>query len=169
MALVVLTDSYLLLAAADTYLSEHYATTDAKMILWTALTDANCETYLRQAALAIDRLPLTGYKAVSTQTMAFPRAVYTEFASEILNPVSIIQDENWYIQPSVPDAVKNAQCEIAFQLAQGVSGRVDLQRQGVKSFSLGNLSESYSGKQNSIISYEAKQLLAPYMGGLRVC
>lgn len=155
--LTVGTDSYLLLAAADTYLGEHYATTDAKMIVWTALTDANCETYLRQATLAIDRLPLVGYKAVSTQTMAFPRALYT------------VQDSDWYIQPSAPDEVKYAQCEIALQLAQGASGRVDLQRQGVKSFSLGNLSETYSGKQNSIISYEAKQLLAPYMGGLRVC
>lgn len=169
MALTVGIDSYLLLAAADTYLSEHYATIDAKMIIWAALTDANCEAYLRQAALIIDRQPLVGFKVLFTQTMEFPRTLYTEFTSNVLNPVSIIQDENWHIQPSVPDAVKDAQCEIAFGLAQGVSGRVDLQRQGVKSFSIGNLSETYSGKQNGIISYEAKQLLAPYMGGLRIC
>ena len=160
MALVVNVDSYLSLIDADVYLSAHYASTDAKMIIWAALTDANCEAYLRQAALAIDRLPLVGYKAVSTQTMAFPRTIYTD---------SIIQDSNWYIQPSVPDTIKHAQCEIALQLAQGSSSRVDLQRQGVKSFSLGNLSETYSGTQNSIISYEAKQLLAPYLGGYRIC
>ena len=170
MALTVGTDSYLLLADADTYLSANYASTDAKMIVWTALTDANCEAYLRKATKTIDRQPLAGFKSTLSQTLEFPRTLYTEYASELYNNSAIIGDENWYTQPAVPDAVKYAECEIALELAQGIPARMGLQRQGVKSFSLGNLSESYAGKQNNIISQEAKELLAPYInGGVRIC
>lgn len=165
MALIVGTDSYLLLADADAYLSAHYATTDPLMIAWTALTDANCEAYLRKACQQIDRQPLVGFKAVSTQALAFPRTIYSEYGPAYVNSAYIPYGDNWYVQSSVPAEVLNAQCEIALSLASGISERVELQRQGVKSFSLGKLSETYSGTQNRVVSQEAKELLAPYLAG----
>jgi len=165
MALIVGTDSYLLLADADTYLSANYATTDPLMVAWTALTDANCESYLRKACKQIDRQPLVGFKADSTQSLAFPRTIYTEYGPMAGQTPNLIYGDNWYIQPRVPTEVLNAQCEIAISLASGISDRVTLQRQGVKSFSIGKLSETYSGAQNRIVSQEAKELLAPYLAG----
>ena len=96
--------------------------------------------------------------------MEFPRALYTSIPQDIYAPSQIWPD-NWYVQSEVPSAVKYAQCEIALETASGTSNRVKLQRQGVKSFSLGNLSETYSGASNSIVSHEAKELLKPYIGG----
>ena len=96
--------------------------------------------------------------------MEFPRALYTSIPQDIYAPSQTWPD-NWYVQSEVPSAVKYAQCEIAFETASGTSNRVKLQRQGVKSFSLGNLSETYSGASNSIVSHEAKELLKPYIGG----
>jgi hypothetical protein len=169
MALTVGTDSYILLADADAYLSSVYSTLDAKMIAWTALTDANKEAHLRAATKTIDRQPLTGYKVTSTQVLAFPRVVYTEYDQEYINTAGAITNDNWYVQTSVPNEVKYAECEIAIELASGTSNRVELQRQGVKSFSLGKLSETYTGSQNRIISQEAKELLSPYtQGGFRI-
>lgn len=165
MSLVVLTDTYISAADCEIYLAAHYITTDAKYIAWLAVSSPNREILLRQAAKIIDRQPLQGYLAVVTQAMQFPRILYTEYQSNVLNNAAIIQDENWYIQPSVPLNVTYAQCEIALHLAQGTSDRADLQRQGVKSFSLGNLSESYSGTKNPIGSHEAMELLAPFVGG----
>ena len=169
MALIVGTDSYLILADADTYLSTHHVSTDVDMVVWTALTDANCEALLRRATSIIDRLPLVGVLSDSTQTLAFPRNIYTEVGG-LPNASSIIWDRHWYVQPGVPQAVKDAQCEIALSLCMGIPKRAELQRQGVKSFSLGTLSETYGGNTNDVLSYEAKQLLAPYLlGSARIC
>lgn len=163
MSLIVGTDSYLILTDADIYLSAHYATTDALMILWTALTDANCEAYLRKACQTIDRQILVGYKAVSTQTLAFPRIIFTDSFPQSGLTSYLPFGSNWHIQTDVPSDIKAAQCEIALQLASGTSKRVELQRQGVKSFTLGKLQETYSGSSNKIVSQEAKELLAPYV------
>ena len=165
--LIVNTDTYILTTDCSTYLAAHYISTDTKLLAWTALSSDNKDILLRKAAQIIDRQPLTGFKALATQTMEFPRAIYTDNGVTGLN--NMFYGDEWYIEPSAPDAVKYAQCEIAIELVGGVSAREELQRDGVKSFSLGNLSETYSGAQNNIISYEAKQLLAPYMGGLRIC
>jgi hypothetical protein len=164
MAFVVGTDTYISLADAQTYINDHYISTDSKLIAWNCLSDTDMEVLLRKALSVIDKQPLVGYKATSTQTLEFPRAIYTEVPTEIYDPIPTYGD-NWYVQTAVPSEVKYAQCEIAVSMASGTSNRVNLQRQGVKSFTLGNLSETYSGAQNSILSYEAKELLLPYMGG----
>jgi len=155
MTLTVNTDSYISLADSDTYLAKSYLSTDPKLIAWTALSDGDCEILLRKAAQLIDRQPLQGNKSVYTQVMAFPR----------INRIHDPSLPDYYTNTVVPDAVKHAQCEIAIEMCSGVSERVKLQRQGVKSFSIGSLSESYSGALNNVLSYEAKQLLAPYLAG----
>lgn len=153
MALVVGTDTYLSMADADEYVDENLTSTDAKYIVWKALTKSDAEVLLRKSARIIDMQPVQGYKVSSIQTMSFPRVMWTDAV-------------NGFTQYDVPDAVKYAQVEIALSLAQGNSEeRSDLQAQGVKAFSLGNLSETYAGKSGGVISQRAKELLAPFLGG----
>lgn len=97
--------------------------------------------------------------------MAFPRYTYSEYHNNDKYVHPLLRTNGFYCDGTVPNAVKYAQCEIALQLAQGTNERAEMQRQGVKSFSIGDLSETYTGTQNSIPSYEAKQLLAPFVGG----
>lgn len=165
MALTVGTDTYISQADCTAYLESVYLSTDAKLVAWGTVTSGNKDVLLRRAAKIIDRQPLAGYKSNHTQAMAFPRITYTE-GSPMDN--TLFPFDEWYDPKTVPDAVKYAQCEIALELAQGTtsaSERADLQRQGVKSFSLGKLSESYTGNANSLLSAEAKDLLKPYIGG----
>lgn len=159
MAIVVGTDTYISLADCQTYLSGHYISNDAKLTAWNALSETDQEILLKKATKLIDRQPLAGYKATETQALEFPRTLYTGYISDTY------EGGHWYTQTAVPNAVKYAQCEIAIEMTAGASNRVNLQRQGVKSFTLGNLSETYSGAQNSLLSYEAKQLLLPFTGG----
>lgn len=161
MALTVGTDSYITLVDADAYLSSYHLSTDADMVAWAALSDANCEILLRRAARVIDRQPLVGIRADSVQTMEFPRAIYSDFSTSYNR-----FGGDYYIQDSVPSEVAHAQCEIALDLAaNGQSERVKLQREGVRSFSLGSLSESYIGAGNDVLCVEAKTLLSPYLVG----
>ena len=166
MAITVNTDTYISLADAETYVSGQYISTDAKYTAWDALSDGDKEILLKRAAKLIDRQPLIGIKAASTQTMEFPRAIYTEYKRRDLPILTTHFDSDWYIQTETPDAVKHAQVEIALTATQDSPKRIELQRQGVKSFSLGKLSESYgSGSDVRILSQEARELLMPYLAG----
>jgi len=164
MALVINTDTYISRGDADIYVTGNYASTDSKRIAWDATLSADKDVLLRKAAKIIDRQPLRGFKNKVTQTMAFPRTVYTmaeQTARQVVN-----FDENWYIQAETPNGVIHAQVEIALDLTDSSgSKRIEMQRQGVTSFTLGDLSESYSGRQNRITSQEAKELLGPYLAG----
>lgn len=162
MALTVGTDSYVTLAECETYLAEHYLSSD--LTAWDATTDADKEVLLRRAAQTIDRQPLQGFKSVSTQTMQFPRMMYSDFY--YTTESTLRRDENWYIQTEVPEAVKDAQCEIALSALSGTPERVSMAREGVRSYRLGNLSETLSADAvKAIVSHEARELLAPYVGG----
>lgn len=153
MALTVGIDSYCTRAEAEAYLEDNYTSTDTKYTAWLTLSDHDADVLLRKAARLIDSQPIQGYKLLTTQTMAFPRILWTDAV-------------NGFAEYDVPDAVKYAQAEIAVTLALGNSEeRADLQAQGVKSFSLGNLSETYAGKSGGVISQRAKEFLAPYIGG----
>ena len=164
MALTVNTDTYISAADCATYLAANYITTDPKLVAWNLLSADNKDVLLRQAAKLLDRQPLQGYKYLTTQAMEFPRYTYSEaYDDDNLHP--LLQENGFYCDGTVPTAVKYAQCEIALSLQSGSSARMEMQRQGVKSFSLGSLSESYTGTNNSIPSHEAKQLLAPFTGG----
>ena len=112
---------------------------------WGETGDADKEKALRQATKEIDRQLLKGRKATDTQELAFPRYPDTE----------------------VPEAVKEACCEIALALLErGNSQRRKLQQEGVQSFSLGNMSETYAaGAGKGLLSQEAKELLQPWLLG----
>jgi hypothetical protein len=112
---------------------------------WGETSDADKEKALRQATKEIDRQLLKGRKATDAQELAFPRYPDTE----------------------VPEAVKEACCEIALALLErGNSQRHKLQQEGVQSFTLGNMSETYApGAGRGLLSQEAKELLRPWLLG----
>ena len=114
---------------------------------WGETSDGDKEKALRQATKEIDRQLLKGRKATDTQELAFPRYPDTE----------------------VPETVKEACCEIALALLErGNSQRHKLQQEGVQSFTLGNMSETYAPGAG-LISKEAKELLRQWMlGGVNI-
>jgi hypothetical protein len=112
---------------------------------WSGADSETKEKALRQATKEIDRMPLKGRKATDTQELAFPRYPDTE----------------------IPEAVKEACCEEALALLErGNSQRHKLQQEGVQSFTLGNMSETYiTGAGKGLLSQEAKELLKPWLLG----
>ena len=132
--------SYVSLAEANEYFSSRLHA-DA----WAEASDADKEKALAMAAKAIDRQPLRGRKTNPEQDLAFPRHPDTE----------------------VPEAVKEACCEEALALLErGNSQRRKLQQEGVQSFSLGNMSETFAaGASKGLLSQEAKELLRPWLLG----
>ena len=112
---------------------------------WGQADDETKEKALRQATKTIDRQPLRGRKTETGQALAFPRYPDTE----------------------VPEVVKEACCEEALALLErGNSQRRKLQQEGVQSFTLGNMSETYvAGDGRGLLSQEAKELLRPWLIG----
>jgi len=89
---------------------------------WSSASDADKEKALRQATKEIDRQLLKGRKTNPSQPLAFPR----------------------YPDAEIPQNVKEACCEEALAILEsGNSQRRKLQQEGVQSFTLGNMSESY--------------------------
>lgn len=122
-------NSYVTIAEANTYFTNHL-----KSSIWATLTtDEQRETVLTTAARHLNLLHYYGNQITLTQALKFPR-LYRCF---------------WSLPASIPQNIKYAQMEHAVDLIPsliaggGETKRESLQRQGVKSFSLGDLSESY--------------------------
>ncbi len=133
------TNCYIDIEDADEYFALKYGADS-----WEALSDEDKDKLLISATRKIDRLPLRGTKRIYNQSLAFPR--YTD---------------------TIPTEVAQATCEEAFaMLNTAANKRKELQRQGVKSFSIGKLSETFQGSQSlSLVSEEAKELLRPWIAG----
>jgi hypothetical protein len=149
-------------AVNQSYVSVAYADSYFDGVLfpepWFTTPDETKQKALNLATKRIDSLPIRGVKVSDTQPFQFPRALYSE--------------RGLVYESEVSDAVLNAVCEEALALLKGGSEadkRAQLQRQGVTSFSLGGLSESYSGAYtgNKLLSVTATQLLSKYTGGGR--
>jgi len=112
---------------------------------WAEASDADKDKALAMAAKAINRQPLKGRKTDPAHTLAFPR----------------------YPDKEIPQAVKEACCEEALAIFEsGNSQRRKLQQEGVQSFSLGNMSETFAaGAGKGLLSQEAKELLRPWLLG----
>lgn len=146
---------YVTLEEAETYVSEHYMSTDDLRKQWEALSDDDKSVLLRKSFQTIELLPLTGRKTCCDQPNMFPRWPATE----------------------VPQAVKDAQIENAVSLGDSTAAEDDayynkLWKYGVASYSIGNLSESIStgtygvsAQRTGVVSTIATRLLQPYIGG----
>lgn len=165
----------------DTAFTDSYIETDAELealigadpraaaVALKALAAASQEWYCAEATRHIDQLPLRGRKydidvvaGVPDQPRAFPR---------IIDGVAC----DWNSSTSlaiVPTDIKRACMEEAIaiyaHLASGAATkRQDLQAQGVKSYSIGKLSETFGGapanRSYGMLSQEAYRYLSKYV------
>lgn len=146
---------YVTLEEANGYVADHFMSSNMARVAWNSLSDADKMVLLRNSYRAIEMLPFRGRKTSTAQPSIFPRWPST----------------------NVPDAVKHAQIENAIVFADE-SSREDasyydkLRTYGVKSYSVGNLSETLntsaegsSASTQGIYSQEALRLLGPWLGG----
>lgn len=127
---------------------------------WAALTDVDKEKALYMATRKIESLPIAGSKVSTDQTLQFPRRIYSWSQGAMVDEVEVSQE------------VKDAVCEEALSIIttfKTASKRAEMQAQGVKSFSIDGVSETFAGgsRGDRLISRIAEQLLTPYIGGGR--
>jgi len=132
MAITAGTDTYITLAAADTYIATmpgSYPT------VWDALSDADKETYLKRAARYLDnhyRNRWVGDIMTTTQTMSFPRYG--------------CDNQGRVIDSSYPTNLQYAQAEVAARMANSEELNTDLDRGGeVIREKIGPIETEYSG------------------------
>lgn len=150
---------------ADSYVKSHYTAGSEELSRWDALLEENKKVYLTNAFEAIEALPFRGRKAALGQETAFPRLPY-QYGNT---------DEG------APKRVINAEIELALWLSDEKKKKTSRKRSqliadGVKSFSVGDLSESYGEAENGSQKLTAQsckkamELLSPYLsGGFEIC
>lgn len=149
--LVKYVNSYVSVPEADSYFDSTLQSEE-----WNKYDATTKEKALITATRQIDRLPFVGRKLDINQSLEFPRTT-----------------TNLPFSDGIPDSITYATCEQALFLLKGGSKRQELQRQGVKSYSLGDLSETFSENltdaQKTICS-EALSYLRKYMlGSVAIC
>ena len=157
--LTTATNTYVTLAQAETFFNERLNASD-----WTDAAEIDKARALIQATHNLERLAYIGRQYVSTQTLKWPRSDLYATRAAVIVGGSYEYDISG---GSVPQAVKDAQCEEAISLlGQSGSTRADLQAQGVTSYTIGGLSETFSGTgSRRFVSPEAAALLAGYIAG----
>ena len=145
--LTVGTDTYITIEEVGTYAADNQF-----YQAFLELSTEKKESLIRKAAMKIDCLSFTGRKKDNSQSLAFPRDYQTD----------------------VPNEVKTAQAlEALAYLDSEKLKRRDLQNQGVKSVTLGQVSENYgdSIKADSMSIFgnpETYLLLRKYIAGSAV-
>ena len=151
-------NTYIELADAETFFS-----TRLKVDEWKYATDTDKSKALIIASQKIDELPLKGYKSTTTQTMAFPRYFYGCWLQNDYQIQQVLPNNG-----VIPEDIKKSVCLEALELLKDEPDRIIAQRQGVKSVTIGNVSETYSGTGGSgsvynILSPEALTLLKKFI------
>lgn len=156
-------DTYVTVGDADTYIKSRYLTSSTDRKRWIELDYADKEVFLANACIEIEQLPFRGRKAVVNQPLSFPRLPY----------------QYGHTDSGAPTTVKYAQIELALWLSDEdkqseYTKRRDLQAQGVESFGIGDLSESYvvgaAVKPAPLLCSKSASLLAQYLnGGYSTC
>ena len=154
--IVVGTNSYISVTDADTYFATKYGAE-----AWSALSTETKDQLLITATQRIDTLRLKGRKYVYTQTLNFPRYLdrNIEYQQDYLYDVNL---------NTIPEVVEKATCEEALALLNTeATKRRELQEQGVTSFTIGKLSETFSDNvsSSSLLSSDAKNLLKSWIAG----
>lgn len=141
---------YVTLEAADDYVKGHFLSKDTLRLTWEKLSAEDKEVLLRRSFESIELLPFAGRKACLSQPNAFPRWPGSEvpaavIAAQVENAVAMSDDT------AVEDAAYYER----------------LRRNGIESYSIGNLSENLGGtsQSNGILSTRAMSLLQPFISG----
>ena len=154
MPLIIGVDSYISVEEADELLQKYFFENDPPIILWSNLTVSNKEIYLRKACLQLESLPFRGAKEHRTQILSFPR-----------------RDGNMA-------TIKLAQALQAIMLTDTIAQdeqaiRNNIRQSGVKSYKIGNLSETFSstlGRNFGNVSIQVLEILKRYLsGGYYIC
>ena len=142
---------YATIAEANEYVKSFYSSTNSLRVLWEGLSEEDKQVLLNRAEQAIDSLPLKGCALGSGK--AFPRTPFQETSLE---------------------RAKIATIELALQRQdEEAEERYKLQRQGVKSYKIGDLSETFgntTGTTSSIVLSIVRPYLSEWLGGgYRIC
>lgn len=150
---------------ADSCIAARYSSDSEERVRWEALSKEDKAVYLGSAFDAIEALPFRGRKASSSQETAFPRLPY----------------QYGHTDEGAPARVIAAQAELGLYLSdtksrKSSSKRRKLRQDGVKSYSIGDLSESFGDTPVTASGCSAEkcekamELLAPYLsGGYDIC
>lgn len=144
---------YATVVQADEYVRNYYSSSDSMRLAWEALSEDDKLVSLNRAEQTIDHLPLSGKPIVENK--AFPRHPHTD----------------------IPTEVVHATIELAVQTLNGeAKDRYELRRQGVRSYKIGDLSESFSDAAvaASGVDAYAYSIVFPFLrnwlgGGYKIC
>lgn len=144
---------YATVVQANEYVQNYYSSSDSMRLAWEKLSEADKLVSLNRAEQTIDCLPFTGRSV--TEDKAFPRYPDTE----------------------IPKEVTCATIELAVQtLDAEARDRYEMRRQGVRSYRIGDLSESFSDADvaASGVDAYAYSIVFPFLrdwlgGGYEIC
>ena len=144
---------YATVAQAKEYIEQYYSSTDPLRKAWEELSEQDQLVLLNRAEQSIDGLPLRGCPLVKGK--AFPRTPFQETSLQ---------------------SAKIATIELALSsLNVEASERLSLRRQGVKSYKIGDLSETFVDSNAGVsTAVYALLIVSPYLadwlgGGYRIC
>lgn len=144
---------YATIEEANAYAQSYYSSTNPLKVAWDALDDSDKVVLLNRAQQLIDQLPFTGQSVEIG--IAFPREPHAE--------TSIIR-------------AREATIELAIRTLDGEAiERHQLQGQGVKSYKIGDLSETfittggYTGNNALAFSIVYPFLQTWLGGGFKIC
>jgi hypothetical protein len=143
---------YATIEQADKYIESYYSSTDSLREAWENLDDEDKQVLLNRAERIIDQLPYTGRPKDIHK--AFPRYPDHEYSLE---------------------QAMYATIELAIhQLDEVANERAELQAQGVKSYKIGDLSETFRDKESSLIDTHSYSIVYPFLknwmgGSFRIC
>ncbi|MEX1376504.1 MAG: DnaT-like ssDNA-binding protein [Eubacteriales bacterium] len=168
-------ETYVSVAEADEYAGKYYMAADEKRKAWEGLAEADKETALRNAAMAIDGIIYPGRKKSIDQAMEFPRC----YKNGYYFPLSwyetyTVEKGSWHCMIEIPEKIKHAQIEEAMELVHRTadSDNFDAYNSSLQSFEIAGLKERYNasadgahGVKASLRSSRAQRWMSKYIGG----
>lgn len=147
---------YATVEQANAYVASYYSSTNNIRIAWEALNEEDKQITLNRSEQLIDLLPFNGKPVDPKQVNAFPRYPNPELSLE---------------------RVRIAAIELALQTNGDTEtqDRLNLRAQGVKSYKIGDLSETFkdTNSEDYLIQF-ALDVINPFLrnwlgGGYRIC
>ena len=144
---------YATVVQANEYVKQYYSSTNPLRLAWEQLLEEDKQVLLNRAEQTIDSLPLKGCPTESGK--AFPRTPFQEIS----------------MQRALAATVELA----LHSLDEEASDRLKLRRQGVKSYKIGDLSETFSDTAGGLGSTaQAISIVSSFLsdwlgGGYEIC
>lgn len=152
-------NSYISIEDADAYFNMRLYSE-----VWMSSSQDEKAQALIMATSRIERLKIKGRKTNPAQALQFPRTIFSPNMANLFT-YNYTPYCGYIVEQDVSQNVKNAVCEEALSLLKGIPKRLELQNQGVQTFTIGNLSETYNGKKLKLLSQDALDLLSSYLVG----